>query len=77
VSLTCRTYPVYLHSIELDWATTGPVATVGGVRDALADEDRDVCFRTLHRLHAARDQMRIIPSHDYVASRTLLPDEFG
>jgi glyoxylase-like metal-dependent hydrolase (beta-lactamase superfamily II) len=149
--------PVYLHSIELDWATTGPVAPVGGVRDALehrpidtysldgppvatfershdlfgdgtvilvdlsghtpgsvgvlahtergwtllagdaawhtyqiddirqktsypgalADEDRDVCFRTLHRLHAARDQMRIIPSHDYVASRTLLPDEFG
>jgi glyoxylase-like metal-dependent hydrolase (beta-lactamase superfamily II) len=146
--------PVYAHSIELEWATTGPVAPVGGVRDALehrpisnytldgppvatfehsrdlfgdgavilvdlgghtpgsvgvlahtergwillagdaawhtyqiddirqktsypgglADEDRGLCFQTLHRLHAVRDQMRIIPSHDYVASSTLLPE---
>jgi hypothetical protein len=40
----------------------------------LADEDRDQCFQTLHRLHAARHHMRIIPSHDYLASSTLLPD---
>jgi glyoxylase-like metal-dependent hydrolase (beta-lactamase superfamily II) len=146
--------PVFAHSVELSWATTGPVVPVGGVRDALehrpicsysldgppvatfershdlfgdgavilvdvgghtpgsigvlahtergwillagdaawhtyqiddirqktsypgelADEDRDLCFHTLHRLHAAREQMRIIPSHDYVASCTLLSD---
>jgi glyoxylase-like metal-dependent hydrolase (beta-lactamase superfamily II) len=143
--------PVSLHQPELSWVTTGPIAPVGGVRDALqhrpistytldgppvatfershdlfgdgavtlvdlagdtpgsigilarthtgwvllagdaawhssqveeirqktnypgalADEDRDLCFRTLHRLHAARSHMRIIPSHDPVASQAL------
>jgi hypothetical protein len=40
----------------------------------LADDDRDLCFRTLHRLHAACSLMRIIPSHDHFASSTLLRD---
>lgn len=39
---------------------------------AFADEDRDLCFRTLHRLHAVKDQMRIIPTHDHHACTTLL-----
>jgi glyoxylase-like metal-dependent hydrolase (beta-lactamase superfamily II) len=136
--------PVHVHDTELSWATTGEIAPIGGVRDALrhrevstfsldgpavatfarshdlfgdgsvllvdlsghtpgsvgvlahterewillagdaawhsyqiedirqktsypgalADEDRDVCFYTLHRLHAARAHMRIVPSHD-------------
>jgi glyoxylase-like metal-dependent hydrolase (beta-lactamase superfamily II) len=39
---------------------------------AFADEDRGLCFHTLHRLHAVKDQMRIIPTHDHRASTTLL-----
>lgn len=35
---------------------------------ALADEDRTMTFRTLHRLHAARSQMQIIPTHDHSAA---------
>ncbi|MUL45184.1 MBL fold metallo-hydrolase [Mycobacterium sp. CBMA293] len=38
---------------------------------ALVDEDRDEAFRTLHRLHAVRDQMRIVPSHDHAAAIAL------
>lgn len=38
---------------------------------ALVDEDRDEAFRTLHRLHAVRDQIRIVPSHDHRAATTL------
>ncbi|RZT79042.1 metallo-beta-lactamase superfamily protein [Micromonospora violae] len=30
----------------------------------LVDDDRDGAFRTLHRLHAVRNQVRIIPTHD-------------
>jgi len=30
----------------------------------LADEDRDQTFRVLHRLHAVRDRVRIVPTHD-------------
>jgi glyoxylase-like metal-dependent hydrolase (beta-lactamase superfamily II) len=38
---------------------------------AFADEDRDQCFQSLHRLHAAKDQMRIVPTHDHIASGLL------
>jgi glyoxylase-like metal-dependent hydrolase (beta-lactamase superfamily II) len=38
---------------------------------AFADEDRDACFRSVHRLHAVKDQMRIVPTHDHVASAAL------
>src|ERR1700694_2671094 len=37
-----------------------------------ADEDRDLGFHTLHRLHAVKDQIRIIPTHDHHARATLL-----
>ncbi|WP_166904903.1 MBL fold metallo-hydrolase [Mycobacterium sp. DL440] len=143
--------PVHVHHPELEWATSGPVAPVGGVRDSLqdrpittftlegppvltfershdlfgdgavqlvdlaghtpgsiglllntaggwvllagdaawhdlgvqhirqkpsypgafVDEDRDECFRTLHRLHAVRDRVRIVPTHDHVAAVSL------
>ncbi|OBF33424.1 MBL fold metallo-hydrolase [Mycolicibacterium peregrinum] len=143
--------PVHIHQPELDWATSGPVAPAGGVRDSLqhrtittfaldgppiltfershdlfgdgavqlvdlpghtpgsiglllntaggwvllagdaawhslgvehirqkpsypgvfADEDREASFRTLHRLHAVRDQVRIVPTHDHTASTSL------
>jgi glyoxylase-like metal-dependent hydrolase (beta-lactamase superfamily II) len=143
--------PVRLHQTEFDWATAGPVAPVGGVRDALrnrhtttfgldgppvstftrshdlfgdgavvavdlaghtpgsvgilartdtewvllagdaawhglqiekirqkssypgalADDDRSLTFQTLHRLHAARSQLRIVPTHDHAAAQTL------
>ena len=144
--------PVHVHQPELDWITTGDVAPVGGVRDALqdrpistfvldgpavsafershdlfgdgsvllvdlaghtpgsvgilvntasgrvllagdaawhtlqienirqkssypgefADVDRDACFRSVHRLHAVKDHMRIVPTHDHTASAALL-----
>ncbi|MCV7091581.1 MBL fold metallo-hydrolase [Mycobacterium interjectum] len=38
---------------------------------ALVDEDRDETFRTLHRLHAARRAVRIIPTHDHHAALQL------
>lgn len=139
--------PVHLHRTEHDWAMTGPVAPVGGVRDSLsgrttvvydlegppvltfarshdlfddgsvvlvdlaghtpgsigvllhtldgwvllagdaawhmlqvedirqkssypggiADVDRAETFRTLHRLHAVKDIVTIVPSHDHAA----------
>jgi glyoxylase-like metal-dependent hydrolase (beta-lactamase superfamily II) len=37
----------------------------------LADEDRDETFRTLHRLHAARHAVTIIPTHDHQAALRL------
>jgi len=38
---------------------------------ALVDEDRDESFRTLHRLHAARHAVTIIPTHDHQAALRL------
>ncbi|WP_142386781.1 hypothetical protein [Mycobacterium hubeiense] len=38
---------------------------------AFADEDRDACFRALHRLHAVKDRVRIVPTHDHQASSGL------
>lgn len=35
------------------------------------DDDRDATFRTLHRLHAARHLMRIVPTHDHDRSHAL------
>ncbi|MTE16311.1 MBL fold metallo-hydrolase [Nocardia aurantiaca] len=143
--------PVHLHSIERSWAMTGPVAPVGGVRDALVDrpvvdyeldgppvltftrshdlfgdgslvlvdlaghtpgsvgllahtargwillagdaawhamqiervrqkpsfpglfvdENRDLTFKTLHRLHLAMRLIPVIPTHDHDAARRL------
>jgi glyoxylase-like metal-dependent hydrolase (beta-lactamase superfamily II) len=143
--------PVHLHRTERDWVTTGSVAPVGGVRDALegratvdydldgppvltfarshdlfgdgsvvlvdlaghtpgsvgvllrtstghallagdaawhtyqvddirqkssypgglADEDRDEAFRSLHRLHAVKDRVAVIPTHDPGAANRL------
>jgi len=37
----------------------------------LADENRDEAFRTLHRLHAVKDRVTVIPTHDPDASRRL------
>lgn len=149
--LDLPTMPVHVHHPELDWATGGEVAPVGGVRDSLhnrtittftldgppvltfershdlfgdgavqlvdlaghtpgsigilantvsgwvllagdaawhglgvahirqkpsypgmfADENREASFRTLHRLHAVKDQVRIVPTHDHTASTSL------
>lgn len=30
----------------------------------LADEDRTEAFRTLHRLHAVKDRVKVVPTHD-------------
>jgi len=38
----------------------------------LADEDRDEAFLTLHRLHAVRDRVTIIPTHDPGAAKRLV-----
>jgi glyoxylase-like metal-dependent hydrolase (beta-lactamase superfamily II) len=145
--------PAYLHRIEHDWVSTGPVAPVGGVRDSLqdrtlttfeldgppvltftrshdlfgdgsvvlvdlaghtpgsvgvllhtsagpvllagdaawhtyqienirqkssypgglADEDRAEAFRTLHRLHAAKERVTVVPTHDPGAASATAP----
>ncbi|KAA1418281.1 MBL fold metallo-hydrolase [Mumia zhuanghuii] len=41
----------------------------------LADEDRDETFRTLHRLHAVRERLAIVPTHDPDAARRLTTSE--
>jgi glyoxylase-like metal-dependent hydrolase (beta-lactamase superfamily II) len=38
----------------------------------LADENRDEAFRTLHRLHAVKDSVTVIPTHDSDAARRLV-----
>lgn len=38
---------------------------------AFADDDRDASFRTLHRLHAVKDRVRIVPTHDHTAATSL------
>ncbi|HTI75885.1 MAG TPA: MBL fold metallo-hydrolase [Mycobacterium sp.] len=37
----------------------------------LADVDRDEAFRSLHRLHAVKDRVAVIPTHDPVAAKRL------
>jgi len=37
----------------------------------LADEDRTATFRTLHRLHAARNAVRVVPTHDHDAAQAI------
>ncbi len=37
----------------------------------LVDEDRPLTLTTLHRLHAIRDKVRIIPAHDPDAARAI------
>lgn len=39
-----------------------------------ADDDREQTFRTLHRLHLARRQVTIVPTHDHQAARRLTPN---
>ncbi|WP_051073716.1 hypothetical protein [Mycobacterium sp. JS623] len=38
----------------------------------LADEDRHEAFRTLHRLHAVKDRVTVIPTHDPGAAKRLV-----
>lgn len=42
-----------------------------GYPGKLADEDRHETFRTLHRLHAVKDRVAIIPTHDHRAAQQL------
>jgi glyoxylase-like metal-dependent hydrolase (beta-lactamase superfamily II) len=37
----------------------------------LADEDRAEAFRTLHRLHAVKDRVTVVPTHDPDAAKRL------
>jgi glyoxylase-like metal-dependent hydrolase (beta-lactamase superfamily II) len=37
----------------------------------IADVDRDGAFRTLHRLHAVRDRITVVPTHDPQAAQSL------
>ncbi|OBA68191.1 MBL fold metallo-hydrolase [Nocardia sp. 852002-20019_SCH5090214] len=147
--------PVHMHRVEQRWIMTGPVAPVGGVRDALrerpvveydldgppvltftashdlfgdgtvvlvdlsghtpgsigvlahtrrgwvllagdaawhhlqidkirqkasypggfADDDRELTFRTLHRLHLARTTVTVVPTHDHAAAQRLRAED--
>lgn len=40
---------------------------------ALADEDRDEAFRSVHRLHAIKDRVTVVPTHDPLAAMQLGP----
>jgi glyoxylase-like metal-dependent hydrolase (beta-lactamase superfamily II) len=40
----------------------------------IADVDRDGAFRTLHRLHAAKGRVTIVPTHDHRAAQSLRPN---
>jgi glyoxylase-like metal-dependent hydrolase (beta-lactamase superfamily II) len=42
-----------------------------GYPGGLADEDRAETFRTLHRLHAVKDIVNIVPTHDHDAALSL------
>jgi glyoxylase-like metal-dependent hydrolase (beta-lactamase superfamily II) len=54
------------HSAQID-----EIRQKSSYPGGLADEDRDLCFQTLHRLHAARKHIRIVPTHDHVATTAL------
>jgi glyoxylase-like metal-dependent hydrolase (beta-lactamase superfamily II) len=41
----------------------------------LADEDRDEAFRTLHRLHAIKDRVTVVPTHDPGAAQRLVSSD--
>lgn len=43
----------------------------------LADDDRAETFRTLHRLHAVKDIVNIVPTHDHDAARSLVTTPSG
>jgi glyoxylase-like metal-dependent hydrolase (beta-lactamase superfamily II) len=46
-----------------------------GYPGGLADEDRELTFRSLHRLHLVRDVVTVVPSHDHdAAQRLAAPD---
>lgn len=54
------------HSLQVDHLRNK--ASYPGM---LADDDRSETFRTLHRLHAVRGSLRIVPTHDHDAARAL------
>jgi glyoxylase-like metal-dependent hydrolase (beta-lactamase superfamily II) len=43
----------------------------------LADEDRAESFRTLHRLHAIKDRVMVVPTHDPDAAKRLRESQIG
>jgi glyoxylase-like metal-dependent hydrolase (beta-lactamase superfamily II) len=43
----------------------------------LADEDRAESFRTLHRLHAIRDRVMVVPTHDPDAAKRVREAQIG
>jgi glyoxylase-like metal-dependent hydrolase (beta-lactamase superfamily II) len=72
VLLHTATGPVLLagdaawHSTQIEHIRPKP--TYPGM---LADEDRQLTFQTLHRLHAVRTRLRIVPTHDADAAQQL------
>ena len=42
-----------------------------GIPGCLVDENRGAAFKTLHRLHLARHQLRVVPVHDHTAATHL------
>jgi glyoxylase-like metal-dependent hydrolase (beta-lactamase superfamily II) len=54
------------HSYQID-----DIRQKSSYPGGLADEDRDEAFRTLHRLHAVKDLVTVIPTHDSTAAKRL------
>ncbi|MBL1077052.1 MBL fold metallo-hydrolase [Nocardia sp. 2] len=54
------------HHLQID-----EIRQKSGFPGSLVDFDRELAFRTLHRLHLARHTATIIPTHDATASNTL------
>jgi len=55
----------------------GAIRSKASYPGMLADEDRQETFRTLHRLHAVRHAVRVVPTHDYDAARGLCEQTGG
>jgi hypothetical protein len=47
------------HTYQID-----DIRQKSSYRGGLADEDRAAAFRTLHRLHAVKDRVTRVPTHD-------------
>jgi glyoxylase-like metal-dependent hydrolase (beta-lactamase superfamily II) len=73
VLLNTSTGPVLLagdaawHTYQID-----DIRQKSSYPGGLADENREEAFRTLHRLHAIRDRVTVIPTHDPGAARRLI-----
>ncbi|WP_405495028.1 MBL fold metallo-hydrolase [Nocardia sp. NBC_00511] len=54
------------HSLQVD-----DIRQKASFPGNFTDNDRDLTFKSLHRLHLARESARVIPTHDHAAAQQL------